>query len=48
MGRRRPRHGLGRFPRAHLEHGRAGGKVKVNIKKFLQVLYLEVQEQLRD
>lgn len=31
-----------------LEHGRAGGKVKVNIKKFLQVLYLEVQEQLRE
>ncbi|MEF2966472.1 response regulator [Paenibacillus sp. M1] len=30
-----------------MEQGREGGKVKVNIKKFLQVLYLEVQEQLR-
>ncbi|WP_334077647.1 response regulator [Paenibacillus sanfengchensis] len=31
-----------------LEQGRKDGKVKVNIKKFLQVLYLEVQEQLRE
>ncbi|WP_410771280.1 response regulator [Fontibacillus sp. BL9] len=30
-----------------MEQGRTGGKVKVNIKKFLQVLYLEMQEQLR-
>ncbi len=30
-----------------MEQGRSGGKVKVNIKKFLQVMYLEVQEQLR-
>ncbi|MNN11524.1 Chemotaxis protein CheY [compost metagenome] len=29
-----------------MEQGREGGKVKVNIKKFLQVLYLEVKEQL--
>lgn len=31
-----------------MEQGRTGGKVKVNIKKFLHVLYLEVQEQLRE
>nr|WP_273545633.1 DNA-binding domain-containing protein [Paenibacillus caui] len=30
-----------------MEQGRESSRVKVNIKKFLQVLYFEVQEQLK-